>query len=249
MNRPTNRPILPALLALSLLPSLASASTERRVDETPWTPSAELGFVHATGNSDTASLNGRFGLVRESADWSHDYSVGGLRSESDGALSANRFTFAGKTARRFTPRSSLGAAARHEDDDFGTYARQSTLALTYGYQALRDDDVALRFEAGPGLRHAVRGDTGEDEDSALLRGFADYRHQLTDSTRLFNTFLVEAADDNTFVQNDIGIAVSINRSLALKAALQARHNSTTPAGTEGTDTLTSINIVWSPKRE
>ena len=34
------------------------------------------------------------------------------------------------------------------------------------------------------------------------------------------------------MQNDIGIAVSINRSLALKAALQARHNTDVPADRE-----------------
>ncbi|KFN50455.1 DUF481 domain-containing protein [Arenimonas composti] len=248
MNRPSHAGLrrFPALLlALVALPAAAAEP----VDETPWTPSAEFGLVHASGNSETASVNGRFGLVRESARWSHDYSLSGLRAEADGELSANRFQLAGKSAWRISDRSSLGGAARHEHDDFGSYAYQSTLALTYGYQALREDDVQLRFEAGPGLRRAELASTGEHEESGLLRGFADYRHQLTDSTRLFNTLLVEATDDNTFVQNEIGIAVSINRSLALKAALQARHNSTAPAGTEPTDTLTSVNIVWSPKRK
>ena len=55
--------------------------------------------------------------------------------------------------------------------------------------------------------------------------------------------------DNTFAQNDIGIAVSINASLALKAAVQVRHNTEVPVGTERTDTLTSVNIVWSPKAD
>jgi len=35
--------------------------------------------------------------------------------------------------------------------------------------------------------------------------------------------------------------------LALKAALQARHNTEAPDGLERTDTLTSVNIVWSPR--
>ena len=63
------------------------------------------------------------------------------------------------------------------------------------------------------------------------------------------SFVVEATADNTFAQNDIGIAVSINKTLALKAAFQARHNTDVPVGTERTDTLTSVNIVWSPRRK
>ena len=124
---------------------------------------------------------------------------------------------------------------------------QATLAVNYGIEAFKDDKRRLLLEAGPGLRRARLADSGLREQDALLRGFADYQHQVTDTTSFFNTLLVEAAQDNTFVQNDIGVAVSINRSLALKAALQARHNSDAPADRERTDTLASVNIVWSPR--
>ena len=33
----------------------------------------------------------------------------------------------------------------------------------------------------------------------------------------------------------------------IEAALQARHNTEAPAGLERTDTLASVNIVWSPR--
>ena len=49
--------------------------------------------------------------------------------------------------------------------------------------------------------------------------------------------------------NDIGIAVSIHRSPALKAALQARHNTGVPDDRERTDTLASVNIVRSPRTQ
>jgi putative salt-induced outer membrane protein len=232
-----------------LLLSTSAANAAATTPEAGWQPSAELGIVNTTGNSDTTSINGRFGLSGESDAWTHDYALSGLRSENEDELAANRLEFAGKTARRLTPRSYLGAAGRYEHDDFGAYSEQSTLALNYGLHALRAEDVTLLFEGGPGLRRAELADTGEHEEAALLRGFADYEHQFTESARFFNTTLVEASGDNTFVQNDIGVAVSINRSLALKAALQARHNSTVPAGSEATDTLTSVNIVWAPKHD
>ena len=64
---------------------------------------------------------------------------------------------------------------------------------------------------------------------------------------IFDTLLVEAGSDNTFVQNDIGIQVAINKTLALKAALQARHNTDVLDGIDKTDTLTTINLVWAPE--
>jgi putative salt-induced outer membrane protein len=226
-----------------LIPLLALAAPA----SADWTPTAELGLVNTSGNSDTTSANGRFALKGEDDLWTHEYFLAALRAESDDALTANRLELGARTARRLGERQYLGFAARFERDDFSAYERQSTLALNYGTWLLKDEDRSFQLEGGPGLRHARLADGGGSETDALLRGYADYQHQLTDSTRFFNTLLVEATADNTFAQNDIGIAVSINKTLALKAAFQARHNTEAPAGLARTDTLTSVNIVWSPR--
>ncbi len=231
-----NRTVL--VLALLASPAAAFAAT--------WQPSAELGIVNTTGNSETTSINGRFGLKAEEDLWSHDYYLAALRSESDDELTANRYEIGAKSDRKLGERSYLGAAARYENDDFSPYDYQATLALNCGGWLLREEGRSFKLEGGPGVRRAQLADTGEVESGALLRGFADYQHQITDSTKFFNTTLVEATSDNTFAQNDIGIAVSINKTLALKAAFQARHNTEVPVGTENTDTLTSVNIVWTP---
>lgn len=227
-------------LVLSLLAALPLAAHAQ------WKPSAELGVVNTTGNSETTSVNGKFALSGEDEAWTHDYYAAALRAESGDELTANRAELGAKAARKLGERSYLGGVGRYENDDFSAYGYQATLAVNYGFEALKDERRRLLLEAGPGIRRSRLEGSGETEQDALLRGFADYKHQLTDSTSFFNTLLVEAAQDNTFVQNDIGIAVSINRTLALKAALQARHNTDVPGNLERTDTLASVNIVWSP---
>ena len=236
MNR---TPTLLAVLAILAAPAAAHAAT--------WQPSAELGIVNTTGNSETFSINGRFGLKAVEDLWTHDYYLAVLRSENEDELTANRYELGAKSDRMLTERSYLGAAARYENDDFSSYDYQATLALNYGGWLVREEGHSFKIEGGPGVRRAQLAGTGEVETGALLRGFADYQHQITESTKFFNTTLVEATSDNTFAQNDIGIAVSINKSLALKAAFQARHNTDVPAGIDRTDTLTSVNIVWTPK--
>ena len=231
----------PVFLALALVAGLPLAAHAQ------WQPTAELGVVNTTGNSDTTSVNGKFALSGEDEAWTHDYYLAALRAESGDELTANRAELGAKAARKLGERSYLGGVARYEDDDFAAYDYQATLAVNYGIEAFKDDKRRLLLEAGPGLRRARLAESGMSEQDALVRGYADYQHQVTDSTSFFNTLLVEAAQDNTFVQNDIGIAVSINRSLALKAALQARHNTDVPAARERTDTLASVNIVWSPR--
>src|SRR3546814_271841 len=87
-------------------------------------------------------------------------------------------------------------------------------------------------------------ETGEVENGVVGRGLVDFKHQLTDNTAIYNAFLVESGSDNTFLQNDIGIAVAMNEKFALKAGLQARYNSEVEPGTKKTDTLTTINLVY-----
>lgn len=233
-----NKTSLAGLLALALAPALPAAE---------WSPEAELGLVATSGNTETTSARGRFGLKGEDALWTHDYSFSALWAEDSGQTTAERYDLAGKLGRKFGERQYAGAAARFEDDAFSSYDYQATLAFNYGAWLLRDDRRVLQLEGGPGVRQSRDSLTGETERDGLLRGFVDYSHQLTESTRFFNTLLVEAGEENTFAQNDIGLAVSINKSLALKASLQARHNTEVPLGTERTDTLTSVNIVWSPR--
>lgn len=75
----------------------------------------------------------------------------------------------------------------------------------------------------------------------------EFETALTANTSLVDTLLVEAGSDNTFAQNDIGVAVSINEALALKAGLQARHNTDVWPTVKKTDTLTTLNLVYSFK--
>ncbi len=224
--------------------ALAFAPAAHALD---WKPEAELGLVNTTGNSDTTSARGKFALAGEDARWTHEHALSALWAEESGETTAERFELATRIGRKFGERQYAGLAGRYEDDAFSSYDHQATLAFNYGAWLLRDERRKLQLEGGPGVRRAKPSDGSGVERDVLLRGLADYSHQLTDTTRFFNTLLVESGEDNTFAQNDIGLTVSINASLALKASLQARHNTEVPAGTERTDTVTAVNIVWSPK--
>jgi len=60
-------------------------------------------------------------------------------------------------------------------------------------------------------------------------------------------FLVETGSDNTYLQNDIGLEVSINGALALRLGYQVRHNSDVLPGTEKTDTLATVGLIYETK--
>ena len=122
-----------------------------------------------------------------------------------------------------------------------------TIGIGFGHQLIDSEATKLAFEIGPGLRRAKDATTGETESDGIVRGKLDYKHKLTANTDLVNLFLLESGQDNTFAQNDLGLVVSMNSSLALKAGVQVRYNSEVAPGREKTDTLTTLNLVYSFK--
>ncbi|MEX2149606.1 MAG: DUF481 domain-containing protein [Steroidobacteraceae bacterium] len=86
--------------------------------------------------------------------------------------------------------------------------------------------------------------TGETEEDAILRGAIDFEHKLTATTQVYNKFLVESGSDNTFLQNQLGIEVKINEAFALGVDYAVRHNTDVLPGTDETDQVLSVNLVY-----
>ena len=254
--------VLALLLAAAALPALAGGIGEDAAAPEPpagWTGTGELGFASARGNARSESLNLRLELGRESERWKHGWHASALRAkgevsgdfDGDGVseqrygLNANRYELGLSNAFKYSKRNRIAASARYENDDFSQYAYQLTLALGYGRQLVETERTTLETEIAPGYRRAREAETGRVESDAIFRGLLDFSHELTGNTRLVNRLLVESGADNTFARNDLGVSVAMNEAFALKVGLQVRHNTDVDPDRRRTDTLTTINLVYS----
>ena len=103
------------------------------------------------------------------------------------------------------------------------------------------------MQAGPGYRFAELRETGESADGMIVRGDMGFEHQLTDTTKIVDRFLIESGSDNTYVQNDLGLEVTITGALGLRLGYQVRHNTDVLPGVEKTDTLTTVGLIYETK--
>jgi putative salt-induced outer membrane protein len=174
-------------------------------------------------------------------------------------LTANRYETGASAGYKLDDHSYVVGALRYEHDAFSPYDYQSIASLGYGYQALKNAHDELAFEVGAGLKTVqptsryianpapppdllkLRPDS---DSSAAGRGKVDYKHSFNANTSLVDTLLVENASGNTFVQNDAGLAVKMNSSLALKLGYQLRHNTEVAEGFKHTDQLVTTNLVY-----
>jgi putative salt-induced outer membrane protein len=122
--------------------------------------------------------------------------------------------------------------------------------------ALKTDRTQLSFELGPGYTE-YQPATGTKtingvvvpykeprQSQVVARGLVNYKYRLTENTTFDDTFLMESGTKNTYLQNDMGLAVSMTKKLSLKLGFQVRHNSDVLPGIRRTDTLTTTNIVY-----
>ena len=246
------------MLAALLIAMDADAATAKETRETAdedrsWTASAEFGLAVASGNAESTTINGAFDFLREEDRWFYGFNAAALRAEAEDELSANRYELGLKLGYDFSDRTYAFGSLRHERDDFASFETQSIASGGVGYRFIDTRATRLVGEFGPGLRRVqpideavgtppvlVRVDAQTD---AIARGSVDFRHRLTDTTRIDNDLLVEAGGGSTFVQNDLGLRVRMSERLALRAGYQVRHTTDVPPGIEKTDTLFTTNLV------
>lgn len=243
------------LIAAALMAALPMAASAQ---DSGWSGTGEFGFAMARGNSRSDNLNGKLAFANESDEWKHGFYIAALRNKAevtgdfdgDGIpeermqLSANRYEFGASSALKLNEISSWVAALRYENDDFAPYEYQAIFSIGYGHNFIKNDTTLLAIEVGPGYRRSKDATTGATDGELIGRGFMEFKHQMTESTTLFNNLLVESGKDNTFASNEFGVAVAINEKFALKAGFDVRHNTDVGPGIKKTDKLTKLNLVY-----
>jgi len=248
------------LLLLWVLPAWADEVDENQAKDTPspWSGSGgEMGFATAHGNSTTESLNGRLKLRYATEHWLHSVDVFGLRSratytrtDNNGVnyrqrqTTAHRYSISVGSARQISERQQFSSTVRYERDDFAAFDRRQIFGLGYGVRLVDGQRVVLDTQLGPGIRRDREAKTGHYATNSIGRALFDLKITLTENTELIDSLLAESGTDNTFVQNDLGLAVTMNEHLALKINWQARSNSYADVGRRNIDTLLTMNVVY-----
>lgn len=234
-----------------------------------WSGSGEFGLTSATGNTRSQNIDAKLGLKQENDQWKNVFFLDMLRTKAEQKVvdaagntldeynaTANRYDGGASVGYKLDQRSYIVGAARYDHDEFGANLWQGVVSIGYGYMALKDDHNELSFEIGPGYKQyrpanatvVIDGVSVAQhqptESEAVARGLINYKYTLSANTSFEDTFLTEAGSKNTYMQNDVGLAVSMTKKLALKVGFQVRHNSSVLPGIKKTDTLTTTNLVY-----
>jgi len=234
------RRLVSGLLGVALCATSGTALAE-------WTGKGEVGASFASGNTENESANAALEVKNTLEKWTHTLGFAGNYGSESGSTTARRWEVRGQSDYSFTDRAYWFGAGRYEDDGFSTYDFQSSVATGLGYKLIDEERTKLWVQGGPGYRYAEFRKTGESEDGLIFRGDLGFEHQLTDTTKIVDRFLIETGSDNTYIQNDLGLEVTINGALGLRVGYQVRHNTDVTPGLKKTDTLTTLGLIYETK--
>lgn len=231
------------------LTSLLLATTNVvAADKSPWTSSAELGLINTTGNTETQTTAIKGDVVYEVDKWRHSghaeaYGSSTEDSVGNSVVSAERYELSGKSDYKINEYDYVFGLVKLQKDRFSGFEYEHIVSAGYGRKLLKQTDMELDVEVGPGVRF-FKVDNGISDEEALIRLAGKYWWAISDNAKFTQDLMFEIGEDLTTTTSITGLQANINSALAMKLTFAVKNKSEVPVGVEDTDTITSVTLVY-----
>lgn len=228
------------ILALATLLAVTTAHADEG-----WSGEASVGFLNTTGNTTTRSLNAKATVGYRQGPWNHVAKAGALAAQRDKITTDERYNLGYRTTFDFTEFDYAFGSIDYDNDRFAGVIERATEAVGYGRRLLRGEKHTLDADLGIGATQQKLA-VSEERQTAFVGLFnAKYQWLITDTSSFLQTLKIEKSKDNTFINPVATLKLVIAGQLFTTLSYEIRTNTEVPAGTNKTDTLTSVNLGYS----
>jgi putative salt-induced outer membrane protein len=229
---------------LAIATACAAFGSAAYAQEEPFTASISLGYVGTTGNTDTTTFNTEMLATWRTERWTHNAKFQGLGAQENDVTKAERYYLEEKSDFNLDENQYIFGLGSYTDDRFSGFEYQATATAGYGRYLVRRDGLSLQAFAGLGYRESDIIGAGTEGEGIVTFG-ENLAWALSDNAALTQSFTSDVGEELTVSKFEIGLETNIVGSITTKLAFQARNTSEVPAGTEKTDTMTSVSLVYS----
>lgn len=237
--KPTTLLLAFALLTSPLAPALAADEVPTRL-----TGETSAGFLNTTGNTRTRSLNGKAAADYKGTTWTHGLRLAALIASQEQVTTDERYSAGYRSTYERSAADYFFGSLDYDNDRFSGVIQRTTEGVGYGRHILRGPVHLLDVELGVGAtQQKLAGGERNDAVVGLLNG--KYQWRISNTSTFTQTLKVEESNDNTFINPISELKLVIAGSLFATLGYETRTNTQVPAGTQKTDTLTSVNLGYS----
>ena len=234
-------------IALTTLSVGANAADEAK---SPWTSSAELGYVTTSGNTNTTSLNAKFDIAYEVEKWKHTGHAETLQSNTRNVTTGqdeettHKSLVTYQSDYKFTDLDYAFGLLSYEEDKFSGYEYQAKGVAGYGRKINIRDDMTLNLEIGPGYRK-FKEDFMPSDDDPFAYLAAKYGWKISPTSKFTEELTADYGDKQDEWKSITALSANINSSLAMKLSFTAKYLDVVPAGNDHYDRETAVTLVYS----
>ncbi|WP_281556499.1 DUF481 domain-containing protein [Thalassomonas sp. RHCl1] len=252
-----------ATAVFCLVPLAATAAENSEQPASPFTTSAELGFLYQTGNTKSADIKTGFDLKYEQEKWKSIFEFDLLvkkteTEDEDGDTSMD--TSDQKWELVSQTNYTLGVEEKnyvygnfaYKDDRFSGFENQSSLSLGWGRRWYESETASFDADIGPGFKRDVLKDTddssGETSNSFIIQAQALYLRKLNEHVEFRQQFTAKyspKSGENSTYKAESSITTKLIETLQLKFSFTIDHNTEVEDDKENTDTQTAMTLVYS----
>ena len=216
----------------------------------------ELGASVTTGNSETVSARTGVNVKQDFTQWRTEYVIDAhyQRSQYEDDLGEKHqetteqqvfLSYQGNFKLTEEHRSFF-ILGKFDDDRFGGYKYQTTLAVGYGWRFFEDTDTTIDFEIGPGYLWSELA-SGDEQQGTIFHGSFEYEQEFTSATRFRQEVVTDASftGGNSKTQLNSSFIADINGRLAMKMSFMLEYNTKPDDDIKSVDTETCITLVYS----
>jgi len=228
-----------------LLASMLVALNVQAEDEAKeFTLDGEFGLIVTTGNTEATTVKGKITGHQELESWSNDFTAEALYQKDDEDTTAQEYFISGQGNYKLeNPDHRIFIFGSYEDNRFGGYDYQSTIAAGWSEKLWSDDTSKFEYSVGPGYSFN-KTNTGESENSAILRGALAYERQISETATFKQALSTEVGSDNTKSRSETSVSAQLMGALSMKFSLVLDHNTQVAAGSDKLDTQTAVTLVY-----
>jgi len=221
-------------------PLLAAEEDEQ---ESPWAGKATLGYLATSGNTDNTSLNSGFELGYNAVNWQHQFTAQAINATESNTTTAEAYNASWKSERNFSENNFMFGRLDWRKDRFSAYDTQFSQTVGYGRRLIDSERHKLNATIGAGARQSDLID-GTSQSETIFRGGLDYTWTLNETAEFTQDVIVEAGEENTYLESVTAISAKLVGNLALVASFTVKNNSEVLPGIEDTDTYTALSLEY-----
>lgn len=208
-----------------------------------WKGQIELGAFRATGNTNNFGFTGALKLERKGIDWQHTVLLNADYQEDGDTVT--REQYGASYQPRYTLDEDLFTYGRlqYEKDPIQGFQDRYSLSGGLGYRVLDRQGLTLSVEAGPAVRR-TNYVIGPTETAWSTLASLDFDWAVNSAIKLTEDASTYVEADNSTFTSLTGIEAGMARGLKARLSYSIEHETSPPAGTIRTDTISRFSLVY-----